>query len=334
MRIILVLSILLFCFLSPVYGLEKINQQLFDYAKTCPKISASSIGSLVEYLQKPAKTESQKLEIFCYWIADNIAYDTKGYLSGKYTETDKILITRKGICNNYAELLQRMCTAVKMECHVIKGYSKGYGYSKNTPFNTTDHAWNVVRVDGKHVLVDATWASGNVDWVKGVFTFKKEFNPGEIIADPAYFSETHLPGDPRWQLRNNPITLKSFVANDSVNDMLKGTISQYHFTDSIDQYLKADSIDRIVLSAISTYNFNSTTDNLSGLADAYYNKAWYFSNHFQDKQHYMLSVQWYNTAITYYTKLNNIYGRQWIASARQGIAYSEYKLNEMEETGE
>lgn len=326
MRFLLAFSISIFV-TSSVLGLEKVNQRLLDYAKACPKISASNVPSLVAYLKKGAVSESQTVEVFCYWIAENIAYDTKAYSTG--TKSGKTLVTRKGVCQDYAELLQQMCIAAGIECHLVSGYAKGYSYQKNTTFTETNHAWNVIKVNGKYILTDATWASGYAKKVNGVMTFYKKLDIAEIMANPDFFVTERLPGDPRWQLRNRPITISSFEQNDSIREMLKQTASYYNFNDSIASYVKADSMQRFVMSAESAYRFNPIPDNLSSLATAYYSHAWHLGNTYNDIKHYNQSIALYEKAIIHYTKLNNSYGTKWISNCQKGITYNKAKIEEL-----
>ncbi len=321
------LFVLLFIFcVQPSFALEKVNTTLYNYAKACPTSSTKNTKTLVSYLSKGGNSQSQRVELFCYWITENIAYDTQGYVTGKPSPTSTVLTTKKGVCQNYAELLQDMCEMLGIECHVIPGYSKGYGYSKTKAFQFPDHAWNIVKVDGKYVYIDATWASGNVQSVKGKLTFTKNLHVEELFAEPDYFLSKHLPADPRWQMRSTPITLKSFHSNDSINRMLKTTIPNYNFQDSITVFLKADSLDRRVISAASAYLFNPVKDNLSYLGDSYYNKAWHFSNHVNTISNQETAIVWYNKSISIYSKLGNSYGAKWIGNAKKGIEYANAQI--------
>lgn len=308
------------------YALEKINLRLYNYAKACPENSAKNLKSLVDYLYKGGNNQTQRVELFCYWIAENISYDTESFISGKDTDTDKILISKKGVCQNYAELLQRMCSSVRIECHLITGYAKGYGYTKNQVFEETDHAWNIVKTDGKYFFIDATWSSGYVETINGILTFSRKLDIKELFAAPDYFLTTHLPGDPRWQLHNNPITVKSFSVNDSIRDMLKLTIPNYNYADSLKTYLAADSLDRRVISASSTYQFNPTKANLSEMGDAYYHKAWAISHYTKEITNYETAITWYDKSIVVFSKLNNTYGATRITNAKKGITHCNYQI--------
>ena len=326
-RSLLLITLLLTTTIS--YSLEKVNQRLLDYAKACPKVKTSSVPSLVGYLKAGAVSDAQMVEVFCYWITENIGYDTDK-LNGKNSATSSnILSKRKGVCSNYAELLQEMCTSARIECYSVDGYSKGYSYVKNKTFTKADHAWNVVRVKGKYQFIDLTWASGYVSFDKNVHTFHKKLDIKEIFSDSNYFALEHLPADPRWQLRIHPITINGFNQNDSVNAMLKTHLSYYNYNDSIRTYIQADSIHQIVLAAEGAYRFNPISATIRNLASAYYNFAWYNCDHFSDVSHFDLAIIWYNKAIVYYGKLNNDEGKKWINNAQKGIDYCNFKLKEL-----
>lgn len=314
------------------YGLEKINTTLYNYAKACPETSSKKIQSLVSYLSKGGNSQNQRVELFCYWIAENISYDTHCYLTGNCSPTSTILDTKKGVCQNYSELLQDMCELLGIECHVVVGYAKGYGYTKDKVFQDPNHAWNIVKVDGKYAFIDVTWASGNVQTIKGKMSFTKKLNIAELFANSEYFLSKHLPADPRWQMRNNPITLKSFSSNDSVNVMLKSTITNYNYQDSVSFYLKADSLDRRIITAESRYTFNPVKENLIHLGDSYYYKAWTLSNRFKNTvANQQSSILFYDKAIAIYLKLNNSYCKKWIEMAKKGIVYSNSQIDLLKE---
>ena len=327
MRLLFFLIVLTAPF-SPTYALDQVNKRLLSFAKACPVEQEASVPLLVRHLKSACKSESEMVELFSYWIADNIAYDTKSYQAGMITETSQILRTRKGTCQNYAELLEQMCRQAGIECHVIRGYTKGFSYRKGMVLNLPDHAWNAVRVDGTYKLVDATWASGSCSEKNGVLVFEKHLKVSEILADPDYFIVKHLPGDPRWQLLSKPVSIEGFSKGDSLAGMSR-MAQPYSYLDSIAVYCKADSIDRNVMSMESAYRFHASTLNLQELGSAYYAKAYYYSMCFNDATHYRRSVDWYKKAIATYGRIDTAYAKHWTASARNGIEYSQYKLEKL-----
>lgn len=85
---------------------------------------------------------------------------------------------------------------------VISGFSKGYGYSAENPFTpmtTTDHAWNVVRVDGHWQFVECTWGAGYLDKNN---VFQKRLNTFYFFTDPKLFITDHFP----WQSNEGSVS--------------------------------------------------------------------------------------------------------------------------------
>jgi len=71
-----------------------------------------------------------KARVIFAWITRNIAYDAKSFFSGKYPSmAAKAVLQRKsGVCAGYANLFKAMCKIANLECQVISGYAKGYGF--------------------------------------------------------------------------------------------------------------------------------------------------------------------------------------------------------------
>lgn len=77
-----------------------------------------------------------------------------------------------------------------------------------------DHAWNVVRIDGKLRFVECTWGAG----FRGEDnTFQKKFEPFWFFTEPKHFINAHFPWksdeegfSELWQLLDNPISLDTF----------------------------------------------------------------------------------------------------------------------------
>lgn len=308
------------------YSLEKINQQLLNYANACPESYRSNVRSLVLYLKKPAKTQAQTVEVFCYWIAGHISYDVGVFQGGKFIPTSNTLQVGKGICQNYAELLQQMCEVAGIECYVVKGYSKGIDYQ--TPFSVPDHAWNVVKVNNQYLPSDPTWASGYCTGSGKSMAFRQQLNVSYILSDPDHFILKHLPADPRWQLRTSMVTMKSFELYDSLKDIVSKSTFYGQYKDSISAYANSDLVQRRLITAKSAYHFNPTNTNLKEMANAISTKAWQDSRS-NNKSQLETSNQSYVQAIGFYEILDDDYSRRAIVSCRKIMAHNTYKLNQL-----
>ena len=79
--------------------------------------------------------------------AREAAYAVYEQATQKYSLENNISLSSKyGICQNYAELFQTMCTRAGIPCIIVTGVGSG-----------DSHAWNMVYVDGQWLYVDCTF---------------------------------------------------------------------------------------------------------------------------------------------------------------------------------
>jgi hypothetical protein len=113
------------------------------------------------------------------------------------------------VCGGYSDLFTALARAAGLEAESITGYGKGHAYEVGEPIaGPANHAWNAVKIDGEWRLVDCTWGAGTVE----DDSYVKRFNPFYFLTPPLAFSWLHFPVDPRWQLRDPPLSLAEFEA--------------------------------------------------------------------------------------------------------------------------
>lgn len=149
-----------------------------------------TIDKLPLLLVKPWKTELEKTRAIFIWIVKNIEYDYVGLMNNRRVyKVDDIFAKRVAVCEGYANLFVYLCDLANLTSYKIHG---------NVPQG--EHAWNVIRIDKKWYLIDATW---------GLNYF---------LSNPDVFIQDHFPGTRKWSLLTEPITLKqwqdSFLADD------------------------------------------------------------------------------------------------------------------------
>lgn len=78
----------------------------------------------------------------------------------------------------------------------------------------TDHAWNVVCIEGHWRFVECTWGAGFLDKNN---SFQKKFEPFYFFTEPKHFINAHFPWksdeegfSKLWQLLDNPILLDTY----------------------------------------------------------------------------------------------------------------------------
>lgn len=131
------------------------------------------------------------------WVAENIYYDFEAFYSGNYQNADSlsVLHSKKAVCEGYANLLAALVRAQNIPCRVQSGYALGIDTDKTwskKALTTKDsnHAWNEAYVDGRWLIIDATWDSQNKiengQMIKG-----KEINHIYFDSNINFFSLSH-----------------------------------------------------------------------------------------------------------------------------------------------
>ena len=140
---------------------QKQNEQIDAYAKAFSSDSTNNIETFAQALAKPYITEYDKARVLFAWIGTHIRYDfkkleamaAKGFKvetrarsqaeadrkiqENRDAEILKCFKNKRGICEDYSRMYQKMCTAVGLECQFIDGLAKHL--SQRT--KGMEHAW-------------------------------------------------------------------------------------------------------------------------------------------------------------------------------------------------
>ncbi|KAK0764428.1 hypothetical protein N5P37_003829 [Trichoderma harzianum] len=172
------------------------------------------VGYLARVLCDPFPSYNDKARAIFTWFHHNIMYDTKAFFSGNIRGMTPEETIRYGaaVCQGYAETYKAIANKAGLECVVVGGHGKGYGYTplkqgqRPPPPDATGHAWNAVRVDGGvWRLLDACWGAGHICGANNLF--KKEFSPVQFTNSGERFGRTHFPSDNRHQFREDGRTI-------------------------------------------------------------------------------------------------------------------------------
>jgi hypothetical protein len=130
---------------------------------------------------------------------------------------------RKGVCENYAAILNDICLKSGLTSFVIDGYTK-----QNGSIDKTGHTWCAVFIDNSWLLCDPTWdEGGTTKW---------------FLVQPSTMIVTHMPSDPMWQLLNYPVSHKQFYTGNIYTDKKQ---LFFNYADSITAYFKLDSLQKL-----------------------------------------------------------------------------------------
>ncbi len=182
---------------------------------------------LIEYIRENSADEAEMFRYAHDWVAQNVAYDVEALRgeSRKVTDAYGVLQYGKSVCAGYSNALQLLCDELGIECVTISGYGRGASFDPYREEQMTaprsNHAWNAVKLEGQWHLVDVTWNSGHVRGGK----FQPNFNHHYYKIPPRQFAYRHFPLEEKWQLLDEPLDFKSFIAQ----PLLRGRFFTYGF---------------------------------------------------------------------------------------------------------
>lgn len=188
----------------------------------------NKVENLAQQIASDFKIEEQQVKAAFYWLAHNIRYDLDGYYNPKQKRisfryrneqerleklqaikdniVNETLLTRKAICEGYAQTFAKICSMLQIENEVIKGYIRNSSNDIANPKTNSNHAWNAVKLNGKWIYIDATWAAGVVNNNR----WQPSFNAYYFNFPKEKYFKTHFPEKKLWQLRVDRMDKKDF----------------------------------------------------------------------------------------------------------------------------
>lgn len=211
-------------------------------ALSIPDSMTKTTDGIARYMNNTFSNDKDKVRGIFIWVATNIAYDLPNMFAINFYEStaDKInkpLMTRKGICENYANLFNDICAKAGIQSFVIEGFTKQNGFTDYIP-----HAWCAALVDNNWYLFDPTWGSGYVNGGK----FYKKINNFYFKAAPASLIKSHMPFDYLWQFLEYPVTSQEFYEGKVQVNKSK---AYFNYRDSIAAYEKISKTDQLMAAA-------------------------------------------------------------------------------------
>ncbi|MRX39824.1 transglutaminase [Flavobacterium sp. LC2016-23] len=204
----------LFLFVNFIFLHSSYPQKYNDVDKLVLKYPKhfKTTEALAERIQKDFTSERDKARAIYSWIAFNIKYDYASFLNPPRTQgfsysteaekqrkiqllNDKLIqkafTAQKAVCEGFTALYQHLAGLTGLKCEIIKGDSKTRLEDIGRKETSSNHAWNMVLIDKKWILVDVTWGQGYYDSSKGRMI--NDFAPIYFDTDPDYFFQKHFP---------------------------------------------------------------------------------------------------------------------------------------------
>lgn len=137
------------------------------------------VEKLSQEITKNAVTDYEKCKAIHDWVCKNIWYDWDTF---RYSEANNgtvpvgfdtspvsVLKTKKTICDGYANLTVALLREAGIPAKKMTGYALGAGTEKKWTESLVsgdrkqevNHAWTAAFVDGRWLIMDATWDSQN-----------------------------------------------------------------------------------------------------------------------------------------------------------------------------
>lgn len=175
-----------------------------------PRQSNPNISTeyLARVLCHPFDSSTDKARAIFTWLHHNIDYDTEAFFGNtvKHATPETTLSRGLAVCGGYAGLFVAIALKAGLECVMVTGHGKGYGYSQpkaGSPIpsvNPSGHAWNAVRIDdGEWKLIDSCWGAGHVDKKRYV----RKFSPSHFTSSNEDFGLRHFPADDAYFFRRD-----------------------------------------------------------------------------------------------------------------------------------
>lgn len=290
-----------------------------------PKSERRDVVSLSRYLTKDFSNDSMKVVSIASWIVRNIGYDHKTLKSGdwKKRSTKKILKKRKALCGGFSELFNELCFEAGIRSETVIGYTKSWNYEPYDSLIRVEHAWNIVKIDGKWLPVDLSWSTGyfvrkkqkcrkrlylwfNIPYnIK--YKFVNELTYKYMFTPPKQFIKSHLPLQPYFQLLRTPVPLKVFEKN-STNDYLNSADEKFemNFDYEITRFNGFSEKDKHLKGAIQAHEFNKQNHRILGIG--YFNYTTELQNEIDPKLPEENQIESLDSCLVLYKTSKEMYG--------------------------
>lgn len=215
---------ILFLFLSlstKAQLFNKVDSLVASYPRfTSPELLAKKI-------EQDFTSELDQSRAIFKWLTNNFYYNINEYYNPKpsirfrySTEEERLqkikaikdqlvkdaFLTKKGVCEEYAQSFKKVADLLGLQALVLKGYTRNSSREIGRPINNSNHAWNAVKIEDQWILLDATWAAGYVMNGK----WKRHYNEYYFGIHPKQISKSHFHEDKRWQIALDQGSIESF----------------------------------------------------------------------------------------------------------------------------
>jgi len=216
----------------------------------------------VNEINKLCTNDVQRISLIAGWIYNNIDFDlTKFYNGGTVNDYKTVFTNRKGTCGDYSAIFSEFCNRLNIENEIIEGYVPVYN-SENKVYYETNHAWNVVTVNGNWYHCDLLGFSGYLRQASfSEYEFIKTPYTNSLFTQALSFLSEHIPADPMWQLSNYPIPLDTLIKYGS-DSKVDSTCGYLDYKKEIGEYIKLSEQKKLLRFADNAHRYNKNNHNV------------------------------------------------------------------------
>lgn len=184
---------------APHKAMDKLDHNVFSHidlkTRSLPPSAATSIDGLASEIKRYTRTDLEKARALYIWITENIRYDDQAYNRQQYPQytPEHVLKHRTAVCEGYSALFEALGRKLGLDIIKISGHAKGLGYEEEANTKTSNHAWNVVNIDGRWRIIDATWGSGYAENINGRLRSQKKISNYWFDINPFEAIFSHFP---------------------------------------------------------------------------------------------------------------------------------------------
>ena len=139
------------------------------------------------------------------WVASNIPYDVESLepTSRAPQDPDKVLRSRKAVCEGYACLCEFLLNQNQVETRIVHGLARTGAecIGRQLTSEQDGHAWLAVKWDDKWHLLEPTWGAGAIESRRFTARFSWEW----FDCDPSIAIYSHIPEQIEMQLLQAPL---------------------------------------------------------------------------------------------------------------------------------
>jgi len=215
----------LFVFIFFVNTIQSQDYDRVDALVSNYSSSYDNIDDLVFQINKDFNDPKEQVRAAFHWIASHIKYNSResGVLNKPIsfrTEAEyerkriearrrlaqRVIQRKVAVCEGYSSLFKEICDGLNITNEIVTGCAKNQYNDIGQAFDS-NHAWNLVYINNKPLLIDSTWGA----LLEGTIGDRSSIEWYYFFPDPSTLIRSHYPDEPRNSLLKSIPSRESFM---------------------------------------------------------------------------------------------------------------------------